>query len=202
MQEGGIVPALGGKERCFWWVLSEGGRFLVVGSRIRDVLGWAAAEMIGKSVFSLVVDEGSGKRVMEEWTNRGGDEIMKVKCEMAGNDGQRRPVEIVLYRSRERSSAPSIVIQVKTWGSTTTQDVPHPHDRDVFEELDTSRESSWQYELQQLKFANQRLYEELEALKSDRLREDTLSTSFPERIRQVLTRCEGWWRSLRLGYDT
>ena len=36
---------------------------------------------------------------------------------------------------------------------------PHPHDRDVFEELDTSRESSWQYKLQQLKFANQRLYE-------------------------------------------
>ena len=47
---------------------------------------------------------------MEEWTNRGGDEIMKVKCEMAGNDGQSRPVEIVLYRSRERSSAPLIVI--------------------------------------------------------------------------------------------
>ena len=56
----------------------------------------------------------------------------------------------------------------------------------MFEELNTSRESSWQYELQQLKFANQRLYEELEALKLDRLQEDTLSTSCPERIRQVL----------------
>ena len=71
MQEGGIVPALGGKEGCFWWVLSEGGRFLVVGSGIRDVLGWAVAVTIGKSVFSLVVDEGSEKRVMEEWANRG-----------------------------------------------------------------------------------------------------------------------------------
>ena len=116
-------------------------------------------ETIGKSVFNLVVDEGSGKRVMEEWMNRGGDEVMKVKCEMVGNDGQRRPVEIVLYRSCERSSAPSIIIQVKAWGSTTTQDIPHSHDRDVFEELDTSRESSWQCEIQQLKFANQRLYE-------------------------------------------
>ena len=77
------------------------------------MLGWAAAEMIGKSVFSLVVDEGSGKRVMEEWTNRGGDEIMKVRCEMAGNDGQRRLVEIVLYYSRERLSTHSIIIQVK-----------------------------------------------------------------------------------------
>ena len=61
-----------------------------------------------------------------------------------------------VYRSRERSS---IIIHVKAWGSTTTQDIPHSHDRDVFEELDTSHESSWQYELQQLKFANQRLYE-------------------------------------------
>ena len=185
-QGGGIVPAVGGTERCFWGVLSEGGKFLVVGSGIRDVLGWAVAETIGKPVFSLIVDEGGGKRVMEEWMNRGGDEILKVKCEMVGNDGRRRPVEIVLYRSRERSSAPSIIIQVKAWGSTTTQDIPYPHDADVFEELDTSRGSSWQYELQQLKFANQRLYEELEALKLDRLREDTPSSSFPERIRQVL----------------
>ena len=76
-------------------------------------------------VFSLVVDEGGGKRVVEEWMDRGGDEIMKVRCKMEGNDGQMRAVEIVLYRSRERSSAPSIIIQVKALGSTTTHDVPH-----------------------------------------------------------------------------
>ena len=140
-------------------MLSEGERCLVVGSGIRDVLDWAVAVTIGKSVFSLVVDEGSEKRVMEEWANRGGDEIMKVKCEMVGNDGHRRPVEIVLYRSRERSLALSIIIQVKACGFTTTQDIPHPHNIDVFEELDTSRGSSWQYELKQLKFANRRLYE-------------------------------------------
>ena len=177
---GGVVPAVGGVE------LVE--RFLVVGSGIRDVLGWAVAETIGRLVFFLVVDEGSGRRVIEEWVNRGGDEIMKVRCEMVGNDGQRRPVEIVLYCSRERLSAPSIIIQVKAWGSTTTQDNPHPHDTDMFEELDTSHGSSWQYELQQLKFANQRLYGELEALKSDRLREDMPSSS-PERIQQVARVC-------------
>ena len=88
-------------------MLSEGGE---VGSGIRDVLGWAVAETIGKSVFSLVDDDGSGKRMMEEWMNRGGDEIMKVKCEMVGNDGQRRRVEIVLYYSREQSMASSIII--------------------------------------------------------------------------------------------
>ena len=79
------------------------------------MLGWAVAETIGKSVFSLVI-EGGGKRVMEEWMNRGGDDMMKVKCELAGYNGQRRPVEIVLYRLRERSSARSIIIQVKAWG--------------------------------------------------------------------------------------
>ena len=67
----------------------------LVGSGIKDVLGWGVAETIGKLVFSLVDDEGSGKRVMEVWMNRGGDEILKVKCKMVGNDGQRRPVEIV-----------------------------------------------------------------------------------------------------------
>ena len=61
----------------------------------------------------------------------------------------------------------------------------------MFEELDTSRGSSWQYELQQLKIANQRSYEELEALESDRLREDTPSSSFPERIQQVLPVARG-----------
>ena len=46
------------------------------------MLGWAVAETIGKSVFSLVVDDGSGRIVMEEGVNRGGDEIMKVRYEM------------------------------------------------------------------------------------------------------------------------
>ena len=61
----------------------------------------------------------------------------------------------------------------------------------MFEELDMSHGSSWQYELQQLKIANQRSYEELEVLESDRLREDTPSSSFPERIQQVLAVARG-----------
>lgn len=44
----------------------------------------------------------------------------------------------------------------------------HPSGASLFEELETGRGSSWQYELQQLKFANQRLQEELQALESVR----------------------------------
>ena len=39
-----------------------------------------------------------------------------------------------------------------------------PSDQDIFQELDISRGSSWQYELQQLRFANIRLKEELKML--------------------------------------
>lgn len=46
----------------------------------------------------------------------------------------------------------------------------HPSGASLFEELETGRGSSWQYELQQLKFANQRLYEELQALEGARTR--------------------------------
>ena len=59
----------------------------------------------------------------------------------------------------------------------------------MFEELDMSHGLGWQYKLQQLKFSNQRLYEELEALKSDQLQEDTPLSSFPERIQQVVRVC-------------
>ncbi|KAI6029531.1 PAS domain-containing protein [Pisolithus microcarpus] len=49
-----------------------------------------------------------------------------------------------------------------------------PGDTALFEELDTARGSSWQYELQQLKFANQRLHEELETLEG--ISTDALAT--------------------------
>lgn len=53
-------------------------------------------------------------------------------------------------------------------GGLDTEDKIEEHDpltqSSLFEELETIRGSSWQYELQQLKFANQRLHEELHAL--------------------------------------
>ncbi|KAF8992735.1 PAS domain-containing protein, partial [Cyathus striatus] len=42
----------------------------------------------------------------------------------------------------------------------------HPLSANVFEELEISRGSSWQYELQQLKYANQRLLDEIALLES------------------------------------
>jgi len=58
-----------------------------------------------------------------------------------------------------------LVIQITMLGSSNRSSaLMHSEAKDVFEELDTSRGSSWQYELQQLRFANQRLCEEVDAL--------------------------------------
>lgn len=63
------------------------------------------------------------------------------------------------------SSSAKTSSRIDVPGSARTRHThTHPGDAVLFEELDTARGSSWQYELQQLKFANQRLHEELDAL--------------------------------------
>lgn len=66
--------------------------------------------------------------------------------------------------------APSQVQIQMDIGGDTDDSGPfiHHSDASLFEELETGRGSSWQYELQQLKFANQRLHEELLALEGAR----------------------------------
>lgn len=49
--------------------------------------------------------------------------------------------------------------------TTTATSFVHSLDAGVFEELETTRDSSWQYEIQQVRFANQRLEEEIVGLR-------------------------------------
>ncbi|KAI6043872.1 PAS domain-containing protein [Pisolithus marmoratus] len=62
------------------------------------------------------------------------------------------------------SSCPSLSREAVISSGDTGPWLMHSGDAALFEELDTARGSSWQYELQQLKYANQRLHEELETL--------------------------------------
>ena len=48
--------------------------------------------------------------------------------------------------------------------SSSDLNLTHPLEENIFQDLETSRNSSWQYELQQLRFANQRLEEEIKTL--------------------------------------
>lgn len=179
---GGITPAMqcakkGGEgEREFWGMVSRQGTLLVVGGAVRHVLGWGTGEVIGRGLASLV-SEGSGKHMLLDKLRRitaeEGAPPVKVLCEMIGHEGQRLPVRVVLYRAHEqagiRSPAP-VICQIKLMDATTHVSVSppfaHRHGSDIFEELGTGRGTSWQYELQQLKFANQRLVDEVAALET------------------------------------
>jgi len=182
---GGLAPAVSDpgakkldgsskeKEREFWGMLSVQGTFLMVGTGIRDVLGWRASELVGKTLLSLVVAEGNGRGVLKERLARIAekDEPVKVVCKMSGKDGRQLPAHIILYQARGKTSTVSpspTICQVQILDSFSPPPIPpiRSHDADIFEELDTSRGSSWQYELQQLKFANQRLLEEADTFEA------------------------------------
>ena len=45
-----------------WALLSPQGTFLVAFVRVRDVLGWGASEVIGRSICAMVRDSRSGIR--------------------------------------------------------------------------------------------------------------------------------------------
>lgn len=65
----------------------------------------------------------------------------------------------------------------------------HPSNENIFQELETGRNSSWQYELQQVRFANQRLEEEIRAF------EDSRASLAPEEARVAE-------KSQRIAYQT
>jgi PAS domain S-box-containing protein len=62
--------------------------------------------------------------------------------------------------------ASQVLVQVKVTGSKNHKLLPYGPADNVFEELDTTRGTSWQYEIHQLKTANRRLNEEITILQS------------------------------------
>ncbi|KIM91749.1 hypothetical protein PILCRDRAFT_57985 [Piloderma croceum F 1598] len=175
------------REREFWGMVSVQGTFLVVGAGIRDMLGWGAGEVIGKSILRFVVEE-NGRQVLEEQLTHMQERVdpVGIMCEMGDKEGRSSPVQVVLYRGREQGSTRSpfpVICQIKALDSSpsvTTQHFTRSYQMNVFEELETSRGSSWQYELQQLKFANQRLMEEVNMLESSLLIHDDQRTAPPQ----------------------
>jgi len=192
-------------EREFWGMVSTQGTFLAVGAGIRDVLGWGVGEVIGRRLLSFVAGSGNGRQVLEEQLGRVGErkDPIEILCEMRDKEGRSLPVQIVLYRGRNQVSTPSplpIIYQIKALDSLpppTSQNFAHPHHANVFEELETSRGSSWQYELQQLKFANQRLSEEVHTLEASLLLHDQQRNTVP----QFATRVQNTYSSQHISHD-
>ena len=70
--------------------------------------------------------------------------------------------------SIDGSRPSSLIIQVKLHGTVSkqTQHIVHAASANVFEELETTRGTSWQYELHQLRLLNRRLKEDIAAARA------------------------------------
>ena len=126
----------------------------------------------------------------------GEEMVREVRCAMARKDGGVAGVVVVFYPSTNQqgeegkdeglnvSPAP-VVVQVKlvdvstsasgaspvnlsSGSANTASPLPlvHPLDTSIFDELETARGTSWQYELEKLRFANVRLEQEVERLET------------------------------------
>jgi len=183
-------PGIHEKVTEFWGTITRSGVLLVVGSGCKDVLGWDELELIGRPIWNFLLDDDKKRRVGEELINMGcavgsvdapGSLPSKLHCRMVQHNQTSANVELVLYPSSTDSdvlvsshtiSPAPIIFQIKAFDATgmpmgVSSSLVHPLDENIFKELETSRNSSWQYELQQLKFANDRLKDEIRSLEGD-----------------------------------
>ena len=174
-------PTASGNSREFWGTVNQDGTFLFVGASVRDLLGWSVAEVIGKRLEDFVVS--SKDQLQPEYnTYRMVSEslVAAVRAETAGptqlafemrkKDGSKIRVLMVLYHATLPRSTPTLpdplICQVKMATDSVHAQVTRPPGEQIYEELDVSRKTSWQYELQQLKYANERLLEEVQSLEA------------------------------------
>ena len=179
-------PIASASSREFWGTVNPDGTFLFVGTSVKGLLGWSVAEVVGQRLEDFVVSS-KDQRKPEYNTYRIVSESLaaasrtetpgptQLAFEMRKKDGSKIRVLMVLYHAAIPRSTPSLadplICQVKMTSDSVYAQVLRRSKEQVFQEMETSRSTSWQYELQQLKYANQRLLDEvrnLEALQPNR----------------------------------
>ncbi|OBZ65109.1 White collar 1 protein [Grifola frondosa] len=152
------------REQEVWGLLSTNGTFLFVGAAVRDVLGWGAGEVIGRTVGDFIGGrtQADARKAVEQLLAgafaESGVELHGVGCEMRRKDGSGVTVHVAMYRSHGGAGKPP----------SSVPTAPHPVVCQIklLDAHATAPRASWQYELQQLKYANQRLQEEVAALEA------------------------------------
>ncbi|KAJ6557766.1 hypothetical protein B0H19DRAFT_1148539 [Mycena capillaripes] len=168
---------------AFHGLLDPYGLLLSVGAGARAVLGWDPLSLRGTRLGSLVAPSPSSSSarlspspvdtLLASWrAARAADPenaaacVREVKCVLRGRDG---PVEVVVRvvapLPEPHPGLPPAVAPAQLMYTVRRAGVPVvPRagvEGDVFRRLDTKTGGSWQYELQQLRFANARLEEEI-----------------------------------------
>ena len=189
-QTGGLAVAapavkgdstVSGSSREFWGTVNPDGTLLFVGTNVRELLGWSVVEVIGKRLEDFVVSS-TDQRQPEYNTYRMVSESLiaasragtpgptQLAFEMRKKDGSKIQVLMVLYHATIHRSTPSppdpLICQVKVASDSVYAPVVRMAGDQVFQEMDIFRNTSWQYELQQLKYANQRLLDEIQNLEA------------------------------------
>lgn len=212
--EGDDVAEVVHEEKEFWAILCDDGLVLVASAGVKDILGWGAGEMIGRSVRDILAEAVSGdhqngakdffdamKHMLTANQSTADDSRVKsLSCCLRTKGGETRRMEVVLYgpsvdAAQDAPGTQRFIIQCKTVLSEITVEsdtttprsraivaIPrrasadHAHgpsrtspddDLEVFTELTPARATSWQYELQQLKFANRKLRRAVATLESN-----------------------------------
>ena len=174
-------PTASGSSREFWGTVNPDGTFLFVGASVKEFLGWSVAEVVGQRLEDFVVSS-KDQRKPEYNTYRMVSESLiaasraetpgptQLAFEMRKKDGSEIRVLMVLYHAaipRSTSSlADPLICQVKMTRDSVYAPIIRRPKEQVFQEMETSRSTSWQYELQQLKYANQRLSDEVRSLEA------------------------------------
>ncbi|KAF7763418.1 hypothetical protein Agabi119p4_7955 [Agaricus bisporus var. burnettii] len=167
-----------------WGMMSNGQSsggvvsFTVVGSAMVRILGWNPLELVGRQVVEFIADGASDflGEIRELCNANAGEGPRRVCCKMRHKNGNLVNTILVLFRPSCDPFTQSIkgVIQapliyqlrsIQSYESNLPTSLAHSLTSDVFDVLDTSRDTSWQYELQQIRFANQRLGEEISSMK-------------------------------------
>ncbi|KAA1472360.1 hypothetical protein DENSPDRAFT_175916 [Dentipellis sp. KUC8613] len=156
-----------------WGMFSTGGTILFMGAAIKDILGWSVAEIIGMSTRDLMnsTSQKAVEDALEQYVTGSTDLPTSLFCELNSKSNDTVSLNIALYppslpASPSHNDYFPVVCQLKCT-STPSHPMSGSSGREnVFQELETLRSSSWQFELQQLKIENQRLCDEVEQLES------------------------------------
>jgi PAS domain S-box-containing protein len=189
-QTGGLAvaaPAVSGdptgstSSREFWGTVNPDGTFLFVGVNVRELLGWSVAEVIGQRLEDFVVSSRDqrttrvqhlpdGFRILDSrLTSRNSrPDATRLRDEEEGWVQNPSPHgSLPRFHSPIHPVSPDpLICQVKMASDSVYAQVVRRSKEQVFEEMEVSRSTSWQYELQQLKYANQRLLEEVQSLEA------------------------------------
>ncbi|KAK9722350.1 hypothetical protein K7432_002738 [Basidiobolus ranarum] len=176
----------------FWAKLSLDGMYLYATPECQDLLGSSPDELAGTSLYQLVrsdrtaaltkalhqARDGTTVKLRHTIQNKKGRYVEVVSVFYPGDTYKNGKASFILCQSKELASdegSTDIAINSSTLPSPQTDHIATEADN-MFDMLDLTRNTTWQYELHQLRLVNKKLKEELEALTASRKKKKRKTT--------------------------